>query len=436
MGTNIFNAYLFSTVAYSLYKDPTLDLTCTTNEWDEFQSISYFLLKGFFYQALFLLSGGILVPSIVSICDCFNEHVKEFYRLERKELASSHELIALYRQIILFSFSHTRDIIREFIQPADNSNNQNYNLNDVNDEHLSAISKQVMKNFNTNVKKQNNILTAVDFGDFMESFHHSLLIAKYKKNGTDKISAETYEKDLYELLKLNIFSEEHLKQYTADFPCLESMPFKDINNFKKISVNPTRDLQDYYTAVYVNVGLREEELRQYMCSKIFHAGFTKITPELINIIEKELFKWHNSDKNSFLDLMQLYYEGTLQGFDETMKKFCKIETEKFFYQTAGRPITFEDFNEMEKRAFSFLKHANISNLIKPNSSILQTLGCSHHNFHRLKFLRSNDADVKKLFHDWEQYFASKLFYNRMKKIVSDSMIESEKSYKSTKKITK
>lgn len=120
-----------------------------------------------------------------------------------------------------------------------------------------------------------------------------------------------------------------------------------------------------------------------------------------------------------------------------MKKYCKVETEKFFNNTAGRPVTSEDFNEMEKRAFSFFRHPHISNLIKPNSQILQKLGCSHHNFHTLKFLRSkNDAELKKLYTEWEQYFAGPLFYKRMKKIVYDSMLESEKLYNSGNRISK
>ena len=36
--------------------------------------------------------------------------------------------------------------------------------------------------------------------------------------------------------------------------------------------------------------------------------------------------------------------------------------------------------------------------------------------------------LKKLYTEWEQYFAGPLFYKRMKKIVYDSMLESEKLY--------
>lgn len=292
-----------------MYKDPTLDLTCTVNEWSESQTMTYFLLKGMLFQALYILSGGILIPSIISACECINEHSKEFYKFERKELATSHELIGLYRQLVVFSFFATREHFRNFIQPADNSISNNQN-NDDDYECLNAVSKEVMKEFNT-VNKENNILTPTDFSDFMESFHHALLLAKYKNTNIDKIDAEIYEKDLFELSKLNLFTEEYLQQYTADYPFLQIMPFKDINNFKKISVNPIKDLQDFYISLYVTVGLREEELFTYIRSKIFHAGFTKITPELIKDIENELFKWHRADRNKFLDLTQLFYEGII-----------------------------------------------------------------------------------------------------------------------------
>ena len=81
--------------------------------------------------------------------------------------------------------------------------------------------------------------------------------------------------------------------------------------------------------------MREEEIRQYMHSKIGHAGFKSIDLALLNQIELEFFKWHDSDTNSFLNLMQLYYEGTLQGFEITMKNFCKNEIEAFLHNAAG-----------------------------------------------------------------------------------------------------
>jgi len=81
--------------------------------------------------------------------------------------------------------------------------------------------------------------------------------------------------------------------------------------------------------------MREEEIRQYMHSKIGHAGFKSIDLALLNQIELEFFKWHDSDTNSFLNLMQLYYEGTLQGFEITMKNFCKNEIEAFLHKAAG-----------------------------------------------------------------------------------------------------
>ena len=84
--------------------------------------------------------------------------------------------------------------------------------------------------------------------------------------------------------------------------------------------------------------MREEEIRQYIHSKISHAGFKSIDLALLNQIELELFKWHDSDKNKFMDLMQLYYEGTLQGFEITMKNFCKNEIEAFLHNSAGTSL--------------------------------------------------------------------------------------------------
>ena len=68
------------------------------------------------------------------------------------------------------------------------------------------------------------------------------------------------------------------------------------------------------------------------------SGFKEVDLALLSSIENEIFKWHNCDRNTFLDLMQLYYEGTLEGFDETMKRFCKTEAELFFRNTAGKDI--------------------------------------------------------------------------------------------------
>lgn len=68
-----------------------------------------------------------------------------------------------------------------------------------------------------------------------------------------------------------------------------------------------------------------------------------------------MFKWHNCDKNTYLDLMQLYFEGTLEGFDVTMKRFCKVEMESFFFNTAGMYI-------------NLIALSLLSNIIRPSSN--------------------------------------------------------------------
>ena len=79
----------------------------------------------------------------------------------------------------------------------------------------------------------------------------------------------------------------------------------------------------------------------------------------------------------------------------------------------------------------------LGHLVKANSKTLQEIGISHHQYNALKVIRGSDNEVKKLYADWEKFFAGPLFYNRMKKIIKESIEESEKQYnKNTKRATK
>jgi len=97
-GTNLLNAMIFSSLAYALYKDPSLDLRATRNEWDEYSATFYTFLKGLMLQYIYLITGWAWYPAMLIHVDNLILKGKEFYSSERREMSTSHDLIELYRR--------------------------------------------------------------------------------------------------------------------------------------------------------------------------------------------------------------------------------------------------------------------------------------------------------------------------------------------------
>ena len=97
-GTNLPMAMIFSSLAYALYKDPSLDLRATSNEWDEYSATFYTFLKGLMLQYTYLVTGWFWYTAILINIDNLILKAKEFYSSERREMSTSHDLIELYRR--------------------------------------------------------------------------------------------------------------------------------------------------------------------------------------------------------------------------------------------------------------------------------------------------------------------------------------------------
>ena len=99
---------IFSSLAYALYKDPSLDLQATRNEWDEYSATFYSFIKGLCLQYMYVVTGWAWYPAILVFVDNVILKSKEFYSIERREMSTSHDLIELYRRsagITIISFT-------------------------------------------------------------------------------------------------------------------------------------------------------------------------------------------------------------------------------------------------------------------------------------------------------------------------------------------